>query len=78
MATVTTGRWIWPAQGKVLGGFGDAGSKGVDIAGNAGDPVKSVADGKVVYVGTGLRGYGQMVIVKHDSNYLTAYAHNQK
>jgi lipoprotein NlpD len=73
-----TGSWIWPANGKVLGGFGEAGGKGVDIAGNAGDPVKAVAEGKVVYVGTGLRGYGQMVIVKHDSTYLTAYAHNQK
>jgi lipoprotein NlpD len=73
-----TGNWPWPANGKVIGSFGESGGKGLDIAGSAGDPVKAVADGKVVYVGTGLRGYGQMVIIKHDSAHLTAYAHNQK
>lgn len=75
---VATGNWVWPANGKVVGNFGETGGKGMDIAGSAGDPVKAVADGRVVYVGTGLRGYGQMVIVKHDSQHLTAYAHNQK
>ncbi len=77
-AVSETPNWIWPSQGKVIGNFGENGAKGVDLAGTLGDPVKAVGDGKVVYVGTGLRGYGQMVIVKHDNNYLTAYAHNRK
>ncbi|MER2517717.1 MAG: peptidoglycan DD-metalloendopeptidase family protein [Candidatus Accumulibacter phosphatis] len=70
--------WIWPASGKVVGTFSEGGAKGIDIAGAAGDPVLAVSDGKVVYSGTGLRGYGKLVIVKHSSTYLTAYAHNQK
>lgn len=68
--------WAWPASGKVVGNF--AQTKGVDIAGKAGDPVLAAADGKVVYAGSGLRGYGQLVIVKHDATFLSAYAHNQK
>lgn len=68
--------WSWPATGKVIGNF--AQSKGVDIAGKAGDPVLAAADGKVVYAGSGLRGYGQLIIVKHDATFLSAYAHNQK
>jgi lipoprotein NlpD len=68
--------WSWPATGKVVGNF--AQTKGVDIAGKAGDPVLAAADGRVVYVGSGLRGYGQLVIVKHDANLLSVYAHNQK
>ncbi|MGB4468048.1 MAG: peptidoglycan DD-metalloendopeptidase family protein [Azovibrio sp.] len=68
--------WSWPAQGKVISNF--AQTKGVDIAGKAGDPVLAAADGKVVYAGSGLRGYGQLVIVKHDATFLSAYAHNQK
>lgn len=71
-------RWLWPAEGKLIGTFGGSGNKGVDIAGKAGDAVKAAGEGKVVYSGTGLRGYGQMVIVKHDAEYLTAYAHNRK
>lgn len=70
--------WAWPAAGKVLTPFNDSSSKGVDISGKAGDPVLAAADGKVVYSGTGLRGYGQLVIVKHNTAYLTAYAHNSK
>jgi len=69
--------WIWPASGKVVGTFSEGGAKGIDISGKAGDPVLAVSGGKVVYSGTGLRGYGKLVIVKHDSTYLTAYAHNQ-
>ena len=69
--------WIWPANGKTIGTFSDAGSKGVDIAGKAGDPVIASSDGKVVYSGTGLRGYGKLVIIKHNNTYLSAYAHNQ-
>lgn len=69
--------WIWPANGKMVGTFSEGASKGVDIAGKAGDPVVSAGDGKVVYSGTGLRGYGKLVIVKHNNTYLSAYAHNQ-
>ncbi|MDR1936429.1 MAG: peptidoglycan DD-metalloendopeptidase family protein [Candidatus Accumulibacter sp.] len=69
--------WIWPASGKIVATFSENGNKGVDIAGKAGDPVIAAGDGKVVYSGTGLRGYGKLVIIKHDATYLTAYAHNQ-
>jgi lipoprotein NlpD len=71
-------RWAWPGAGSVIAGFDGAGNKGIDLAGKAGDPVQAAGDGKVVYVGSGLRGYGQLVIVKHDAEYLTAYAHNRK
>ena len=70
--------WLWPASGTVVGGFDEArNTKGLAIAGKAGDPVLAAADGRVVYAGSGLRGYGNLVIVKHNSTYLTAYAHNQ-
>ncbi|MBB1075576.1 peptidoglycan DD-metalloendopeptidase family protein [Rhodoferax sp. 4810] len=69
--------WIWPANGVVLAGFDDVKNKGVDIGGKAGDAVLAAADGRVVYVGAGLRGYGNLIILKHDNVYLTAYAHNQ-
>ena len=70
--------FIWPASGPVVAGFNESTNKGVDIAGKAGDPVVAVADGRVVYAGAGLRGYGNLVILKHNNTYLTAYAHNQK
>jgi lipoprotein NlpD len=69
--------WAWPAGGTVLAGFDEARNKGIAIGGRAGDPVLAAADGRVVYAGSGLRGYGNLVIVKHNSTYLTAYAHNQ-
>jgi len=69
--------WIWPARGTTLAGFDELKNKGVDIAGRAGDPVLAAADGRVVYAGSGLRGYGNLVILKHNNTYLTAYAHNQ-
>ncbi len=69
--------WIWPAQGSVLAGFDDAKNKGVDIAGKTGDPVMASADGRVVYAGAGLRGYGNLIILKHNNTFLSAYAHNQ-
>lgn len=69
--------WLWPAAGAVLAGFDEARNKGVDIAGQLGDPVLAAADGRVVYAGAGLRGYGNLVILKHNNTYLTAYAHNQ-
>lgn len=72
--------WAWPAPGKPLAGFseGAGGNKGVDIAGKNGEPVGAAADGKVVYVGSGLRGYGNLVIVRHNATYLSAYGHNSK
>ena len=69
--------WIWPGKGAVIGEFDEVKNKGVDIAGSAGDPVVAAADGKVVYAGAGLRGYGNLIILKHNNTYLTAYAHNQ-
>ena len=69
--------WAWPAAGPVSTAFDDNKSKGLAIAGKAGDPVLAAADGRVVYAGAGLRGYGNLVIVKHNATYLTAYAHNQ-
>ncbi len=68
--------WIWPAAGRVLAGFSEATNKGVDILGKVGDPVFASASGRVVYSGTGLRGYGKLVIIKHNQTYLSAYAHN--
>ncbi|HEX6708061.1 MAG TPA: peptidoglycan DD-metalloendopeptidase family protein [Albitalea sp.] len=69
--------WIWPANGPVANSFDDTRSKGLAITGKAGDPVLAAADGRVVYAGSGLRGYGNLVILKHNNTYLTAYAHNQ-
>ncbi len=63
--------WIWPAKGKVT-----KQPKGIDIAGNLGAPVHACAGGKIVYSGSGLRGYGKLVIIKHDDTYLSAYGHN--
>ena len=69
--------WSWPAAGPVTTGFDEVRSKGLSIAGKSGDPVLAAADGRVVYAGSGLRGYGNLVIVKHNAIYLSAYAHNQ-
>ena len=69
--------WMWPAAGTVLTPFDDSRNKGLAISGKLGDPVLAAADGRVVYAGSGLRGYGNLVIVKHNATYLSAYAHNQ-
>ncbi|HEV7912765.1 MAG TPA: peptidoglycan DD-metalloendopeptidase family protein [Albitalea sp.] len=69
--------WMWPANGPVGSAFDDERSKGLAITGKSGDPVYAAADGRVVYAGSGLRGYGNLVILKHNNTYLTAYAHNQ-
>lgn len=69
--------WIWPSNGALIAGFDEAKNKGLKIAGKLGDPVVAAADGRVVYAGSGLRGYGNLVILKHNETYLTAYAHNQ-
>lgn len=72
--------WIWPVTGgasNVLASFDEVKNKGVDIGGKLGDPILAAGDGRVVYAGAGLRGYGNLVILKHNNTYLTAYAHNQ-
>jgi lipoprotein NlpD len=71
--------WSWPTSGAaaVLAGFDEQKNKGIDIGGRPGDPVLASADGRVVYAGAGLRGYGNLIILKHNNTYLTAYAHNQ-
>jgi len=69
--------WAWPSNGAVIAPFDDAKVKGLVIGGKAGDPVLAAADGRVVYAGSGLRGYGNLIILKHNNTYLTAYAHNQ-
>ena len=69
--------WAWPAAGNVSTPFDEARNKGLVFRGKAGDPVLAAADGRVVYAGSGLRGYGNLVILKHSATYLTAYAHNQ-
>jgi len=68
--------WMWPATGRVLAGFSKAANKGVDILGKVGDPVFASASGRVLYSGSGVRGYGKLVIIKHNDTYLSAYAHN--
>jgi lipoprotein NlpD len=69
--------WLWPANGPVVGSFDEVKNKGVDIVGKAGDPVYAAADGRVIYAGGGVRGYGNLIILKHNNTYLTAYSHNQ-
>jgi len=69
--------WSWPATGPLLSSFDEQRNKGLAIAGKAGDAVLAAADGRVMYAGSGLRGYGNMVIIKHNDTYLSAYAHNQ-
>jgi len=73
-------RWQWPTPAKVTREFStaEAGNKGIDFAGSEGDPVFAAASGKVVYAGNALKGYGQLIILKHNDDYITAYAHNQK
>jgi lipoprotein NlpD len=69
--------WAWPVTGSILAGFDEVKNKGLDLGGAAGDAVLAAADGRVVYAGSGLRGYGNLIILKHNNTYLTAYAHNQ-
>jgi lipoprotein NlpD len=71
-------RWRWPAKGKVVTSFSRSGGKGIDIAGKFGQVIVAASDGSVVYSGSGLIGYGQLIIVKHNKRYLSAYAHNNK
>ena len=69
--------WTWPANGPTIAQFEEGKRKGLVIGGKAGDPVVAAGDGRVVYAGSGLRGYGNLIIIKHSGDYLTAYAHNQ-
>ena len=70
--------WAWPTQGKVVASFNDASNKGLDIAGKVGQAINAASSGKVIYSGSDLRGYGKLVIVKHNKTYLSVYAHNSK
>lgn len=76
-ANTTDEGWQWPADGTLIGRFGGTGGKGIDIAGTRNTPVRAVAAGKVVYSGSGLRGYGRLLIIKHAGEFLSAYAHNE-
>lgn len=71
--------WIWPTKGNVIQGFSnsDGGNKGIDIGGSRGQAVYAAAPGRVVYAGNALRGYGNLIIIKHNDDYLSAYAHNE-
>lgn len=71
-------RWSWPTQGKVIASFNEASNKGIDIAGTMGQAVNAASSGKVIYSGSDLRGYGNLVIIKHNKMYLSVYAHNSK
>ncbi len=70
--------WRWPLEGRLLQSFKKTGLKGIDIAGKAGQKVVAVADGSVVYSGDGLKGYGNLIIIKHNKQFLSAYANNQR
>jgi lipoprotein NlpD len=74
------GKWVWPTRGRVLTRFQSSGpgKQGIDIGGHANQPVKAAANGKVVYAGSGLVGYGRLIIVKHNENLLSAYGHNNQ
>jgi lipoprotein NlpD len=78
-AAALTG-WVWPAGGAIIGRYASNGSlnKGIDIAGNMGEPILAASDGAVVYAGSGLRGYGELVIIKHNDTYVSAYGHNRR
>ncbi len=74
------GHWVWPTRGRLLRSYqaSGRGKKGIDIGGHDGQPVKAAANGKVVYAGSGLVGYGRLIIIKHNENLLSAYGHNSK
>jgi lipoprotein NlpD len=70
--------FAWPARGKVLAGFAEPNNKGLDISGKPGDPVLAAATGRVMYTGTGIRGYGKLIVIKHENNFNSVYAHNRE
>jgi len=69
--------WMWPSDGKIVATFDEGKNKGIDIAGRMGQQVMAAGSGKVMYAGSGIRGYGNLVIVKHSNSLLSAYAHNR-
>jgi lipoprotein NlpD len=76
---IQAGSWAWPADGQLLNRYSDSGSgKGLDIGGKRGQPIRAAAAGRIVYQGSGLRGYGQLIIIKHSEEFLSAYAHNDR
>jgi lipoprotein NlpD len=79
-ATSSSGRWMWPTNGRIISGFSatDPLRKGIDLAGQLGEPVVAADSGSVVYAGSGLAGYGELVIIKHNEQFLSAYGHNSK
>jgi lipoprotein NlpD len=79
ISSVVAGKWVWPADGQILKRYSDSDSgKGLDIGGVRGQPIRASAGGRVVYQGSGLRGYGQLIIIKHSDEFLSAYAHNDR
>lgn len=70
--------FIWPAKGKLLSGFSEPRSKGIDIDGKLGDPIVAAAAGRVTYIGSGIPGLGKLVVIKHDNGFITVYAHNKE
>lgn len=68
--------WAWPTRGKVIANFNEASNKGIDISGTTGQAINAAASGKIIYSGSDLRGYGKLVIIKHNATYLSVYAHN--
>lgn len=80
VAAAQQGKWLWPTDGALVGVFSSNTSlnKGIDIAGKLGQPIVATADGSVVYAGSGLRGYGELVIIKHNDTFISAYGHNRR
>ncbi len=70
--------FVWPAKGSVLAGFENPNSKGVDIGGKPGDPVVAAAGGQVLYTGTGIRGFGKLIVIRHEGGFSSVYAHNRE
>jgi lipoprotein NlpD len=70
--------FIWPAKGRVLAGYSEPNNRGVDIGGRIGDPIVAAAAGRVMYVGTSIRGYGKLIVIKHDNDFNSVYAHNKE
>lgn len=70
--------WMWPTNGKVVSNFNDATTKGISIAGKLGQPVLASAPGRVIFSGQGIRGFGKLIVIKHNNTYLSVYAHNNQ
>jgi lipoprotein NlpD len=68
--------WAWPTRGKIVGSFNDATNKGISISGKLGQPIHASAPGRVIFSGTGIRGFGKLIVIKHNNTYLSVYAHN--